>query len=86
MLLWIALPELYKNLKARKGLADNKLSSSTLFIDKEDVFCINGRLRHSEYQKHTIIIPQKHVTDLILRHCHETYNPDVQSNFIHDQD
>ena len=46
------------------------------FLDDEAIIRVGGRIRNASYSsdiKHPVILPRKHhVTDLIIRHCHET--------------
>lgn len=57
---------------------NNKMNNLDVFLDKDNVLKVGGRLRHSSLPhslKHPTIIPREHhIAKLIIAHCHAKVN------------
>ncbi|XP_073724404.1 uncharacterized protein [Misgurnus anguillicaudatus] len=64
--------------KGKQLSKNNKMYNLDVFLDKDNVLKVGGRLHHSSLPnsfKHPTIIPREHhITKLIIAHCHERVN------------
>ncbi|XP_030849893.1 uncharacterized protein LOC115927770 [Strongylocentrotus purpuratus] len=61
--------------RRRQIKKESRLHGLDTFLDKKGILRVGGRIRRGDDsydRKHPLILPQRsHVTDLVIRHCHE---------------